>query len=451
MSTSVRIPPGPAPLPPGAWRTWGDTYACQPLSQEWPTSQEQLAAIVAAAARQRDRVKVVGAGHSFTDIACTDGRLLHLDNYARVLDLDIPGRLVKVQAGMTIANLNVELAKHGLALRNMGDIAYQSIAGAISTSTHGTGATVGNLPSQVQSLELILADGSTLTCSEETDAATFRAALVGLGALGIVSTVTLRCVPAFRLHNIQKRVPLADLLADLDRWVDGNDHFEIFFFPHSDLALAITNAVTTEPAHPSGAVSKWFNSVLLENHAFGVVQRIGRARNGWIPSLNRFSANLMGGTDNVDESYRVFANVRLVRFQEMEYAIPRAAAAAAIGEIRAMIDRLGLRISFPIEVRFGPADDITLSTAHGRDTCYIAVHMFHRTDYETYFREVEAIMNAHQGRPHWGKLHFQTAETLSRVYPKFAEFVAVRDRLDPEGRFTNDYLDRVLGVPAGRA
>jgi len=421
------------------------------VSQEWPTNADQLATIVADAAEGGHRVKVVGAGHSFTDIACTDGRLVHLDNYARVLNLDIPSGLVKVQAGITIARLNVELAQHGLALRNMGDIAYQSIAGAISTSTHGTGAKVGNLPSQVESLEMILADGTTLTCSERADAPSFRAALVGLGALGIVSTVTLRCVPAFRLHNVQQRLPLADLLADLDRWVDGNDHFEIFFFPHAELALAITNAVTDEPAHPNGAVSKWFNSVLLENHAFGLVQRIGRARDGWIPGLNRFSSKLMGGTDTIDESHRVFANVRLVRFQEMEYAIPRAGAAAAIGEIRSMIDRLGLRISFPIEVRFGPADDITLSTAHGRDTCYIAVHMFHRTDYQTYFREVEAIMNSHQGRPHWGKLHFQTAETLSRVYPKHAEFVAVRDRLDPHGRFTNDYLDRVLGAPAGGA
>ncbi len=402
------------------------------------------------AAASGERVKVVGAGHSFTDIACTDGRLLHLDNYGRVLEVEAATGLVKVEAGITIEEINRQLALHGRALRNMGDIAYQSIAGAISTSTHGTGGRVGNLASQVESLTMVLADGSVLDCREEDDPRTYRAALVGLGALGVISTVTLRTVPAFRLHNVQKRAPLAQLLEELDDRVDGNDHFEVFFFPHSDVGLGITNTVTDEPAKPRGDLSKWTNSVLLENHAFGLMQRIGRARNPWIPSLNRFSANLMGGTDTVDESYKVFANVRLVRFQEMEYGVPRAAGAEVIREIRSMIDRLDLRISFPVEVRFGPADEITLSTAHGRDTCYVAVHVFHRMDYDVYFHEVEAIMRAHAGRPHWGKLHFQTAESLATVYPKFGEFVAVRDRLDPDGLFANDYLDRVVGLAPGR-
>ena len=415
-----------------------------------PASEDALQAIVTGASGAGHRVKVVGAGHSFTDIACTDGRLLHLDRYDRVLNVDATTGLVKVEAGITVAEINRHLALHGRALRNMGDIAYQSIAGAISTSTHGTGGRVGNLASQVQSLTMVLADGSVLDCREEIDPQTYRAALVGLGALGIISTVTLRTVPAFRLHNVQKRARLAQLLEELDDRVDGNDHFEIFFFPHSDVGLGITNTVTDEPAQPRGDLAKWVSSILLENHAFGLMQRIGRARNPWIPSLNRFSANLMGGTDTVDESYKVFANVRLVRFQEMEYAVPRAAGAEVIKEIRSMIDRKGLRISFPIEVRFGPADDITLSTAHGRDTCYIAVHVFHRMDYDVYFHEVEAIMRAHHGRPHWGKLHFQAADSLAEVYPKFGEFVAVRDRLDPEGRFANDYLDRVIGLAPGR-
>lgn len=438
-------------LPRDGWRNWGDTYSCTPLSQEWPTSEDELQAVVTGAARAGHRVKVVGAGHSFTDIACTDGRLLHLDKYNRILNVDAPTGLVKVEAGITIEALNQQLALHGRALRNMGDIAYQSIAGAISTSTHGTGARVGNIASQVESLSMVLADGSTLSCRPDGDEKTYRAALVGLGALGVISTATVRTVPSFRLHNVQKRAPLSQLLDELDERVDGNDHFEIFFFPHSDLGLAITNTVTDEPAKPRGDLDKWFNQVLLENHAFGLIQRVGRARSPWVPALNRFSANLMGGTDTVEESFKVFANVRLVRFQEMEYAVPRAVGADVIREIRSMIDRKGLRISFPIEVRFGPADDITLSTAHGRDTCYVAVHVFHRLDYDVYFHEVEAIMRAHAGRPHWGKLHFQDAASLSEVYPRFHEFVAVRDRLDPEGLFANDYLDRVIGLAPGRA
>ena len=444
MATSNLIPPGRAPVPAG-WRTWGDTYSCTPATEDHPSSEDEIVALVTAAGRDGQRVKVVGAGHSFTDIACTDGRLVHLDRYDQVLNVDAAAGLVKVQAGISIEKLNVELEEHGLALRNMGDIAYQSISGAISTSTHGTGAEVGNLASQVIGMSMVLADGSVLQCSKELDPETFQAARVGLGALGVISTVTLQCVPAFRFRNVEAPEPLAAILEGLDGYVDGNDHFEFFFFPHADGALAITNNITDDPARPRSEASRWFNDILVENHAFGLIQRAGRMRPAWIPRLNRFTAGLMSRAEIVDTSWRIFANPRLVRFQEMEYAIPRAAARDAITELRAMIDRSGMTISFPVEVRFGPADDITLSTAHGRDTCYIAVHVFHRMDYQRYFHEVEAIMNGHEGRPHWGKLHFQAAATLATRYPKWESFIATRDRLDPEGRFANDYLDRVLG------
>jgi L-gulonolactone oxidase len=395
-------------------------------------------------------VKVAGAGHSFTDIACTDGALLRLERYDRVLRLDAEARLATVQAGMSIHALNLELARHGLALRNMGDIDYQSIAGAISTSTHGTGLRQGNLSSQVTSLSLVLADGSVLECSEERDPVTFRAALVGLGALGVVSTVTLRCVPAFLLHNVEDKEPFDSVLDDLDARVEANDHFELFWFPYTDAALTIVNNVSDGPARPRGALHRWFNDIVVENRVLGLLQRTGRARPSLIPGLNRLTARAFSRTERVDESHAIFANPRLVRFAEMEYAIPRAAARDAISELRAMLSRIDERISFPIEVRFGPSDDITLSTASGRETCYIAVHVFHRMPYEPYFREVEAIMNAHAGRPHWGKLHFQDAATLSTRYPRWDSFVEVRNRLDPAGVFANDYLDRVIGPPVSR-
>lgn len=446
MSTSIKIPPRPASLPRHAWRNWGDTYSCHPLSQEWPVSEDQIAELVHHAAFRGERVKVVGAGHSFTDIACTDGRQIHLDNYNRVLSADEETGRVEVQAGITIGRLNLELAARRLALRNMGDVDYQSIAGALSTSTHGTGAKVGNIPSQVRALSLILADGSFLECSEEIDPTTYRAALVGLGALGVISKVTLQCVPAFRLHNVEDKQPMDRVLEELDVRVDENDHFEIFFFPYTDDALVITNNVTDEPARPRGVFNRWFNDIVIENHALGLLQRAGRTRPGWIPALNRFTVKMFSRSETMDESYRIFANPRLVRFQEMEYAIPRAAARQATTDLLEMFNSTRFRVSFPIEVRFGPPDDITLSTAHERETCYVAVHVFHRTEYETYFREVEAIMNSYDGRPHWGKLHFQTHERLSALYPHWNNFIEVRNRLDPHGVFTNDYLDRVLGV-----
>ena len=401
-------------------------------------------------AEQGERVKVFGAGHSFTDIACTDGRLVSLDGYGRVVEVDAGAATVKVEAGITIARLGEILVEHGLAQPNLGDIAYQSIAGAISTATHGTGARLGNIATQVKALSLVTGDGSVVQCSAHENADVFSAARVGLGALGVLSTVTLQCVPSFTLRSVQTPRGLDEVLEQVDELTAQNDHFEFFWVPHSDRVLAIANNRTEDPPKPPGRVSAYYNDMLMENHAFGLLQRIGRARTSWIPALGRLTANLLSARAVVDRSHHIFANERIVRFVEMEYALPREALVEAVREVREMIDRKGLLISFPIEVRVARGDDIWLSTATARDTCYIAVHVFKGLPFEPYFREVEAIMNGHAGRPHWGKMHYQTAETLRPRYAHWDDFIGVRDRLDPEGRFANDYLDRVLGVAPGR-
>jgi len=401
---------------------------------------------VQAAATSGEHVKVAGTGHSFTDIACTDGRLIKLDRYAQVLGVDTRRATVTAQAGITIARLSEELAHHGLAMENIGDVAYQTISGAISTATHGTGERLRNISSQVSAVSLVLADGAVLRCSPTTEADIFNAARVGLGALGVISTVTLLCVPLFNLRSVEEPRRLDDVLESFDQLAAANDHFEFFWFPHTDWVQAITNNRTSEPASPKSRMRSYIDDIVLENHVFGVIQRAGQARNNWIPGLARMTARTMSRIEVVDRSYRVFANERLVRFAEMEYAVPRANLLQAVREVRAMIDRTGLRISFPVEVRTVAADDIPLSPASGRETGYIAVHVYWRAAFESFFREVEAIMNALEGRPHWGKLHFQTAETLRPRYPLWDSFAAVRDRLDPERRFGNAYLDRVLGA-----
>lgn len=399
-----------------------------------------------AAATARESVKVAGTGHSFTDIACTDGRLIKLDRYARVLEVDRQRGTVTAQAGITIARLGNELARHGLAMENMGDVAYQTISGAISTATHGTGERLRNISSQVCALSLVLADGEVLHCSSTVEREIFTAARVGMGALGVISTVTLQCVPAFNLRSVEEPRRLDDVLETFDELSAANDHFEFFWFPHTDWVQAIVNNRTDEPARPKSRMRAYIDDIVLENHVFGVMQRAGRIRSSWIPTLARMTARTMSRSEVIDRSDRVFANERLVRFAEMEYAIPRPGLLAAVREVRAMIERRRLRVSFPVEVRTVAADDIPLSPASGRDTGYLAVHVYWRAEYETFFREVEAIMNAFDGRPHWGKLHYQTAETLQPRYPLWDSFTAVRDRLDPERRFGNAYLDRVLGA-----
>ncbi|HBZ70640.1 MAG TPA: FAD-linked oxidoreductase, partial [Deltaproteobacteria bacterium] len=365
------------------WRNWGRTVVAHPRAELHPRSEPELCEIVREAARAGLRVKAVGAGHSFSAIAATDGWLVQLDRYARVLGVDRERMTVTVEAGIPLARLSQELLADGLALPNLGDVAYQSVAGAISTATHGTGRKLGNLATFVRGLSLVLADGEVLACSLEERPEIFRAARVGLGALGILSTVTLQCVPAFALHALEMPLRLDAVLEALDEHVDGNDHFEFFWVPHTGWALTKRNNRTERPIAPRGPWPQFRDELLWSNLAFGLVCRLGRLRPQWIPRLGRALPN-PGRVEYVDHSHRVFASPRLVRFAEMEYAIPRAAAKEAVSRLVAMVKARGFLLSFPVEVRFVAADDIPLSPAYGRESCYIAVHVFEGMPYEPY-------------------------------------------------------------------
>lgn len=433
------------------WRNWAGDQRCVPAAVERPGSIAEIVAALERAAADGQRVRVVGAGHSFSDIALTDGRLLKLDRMNRVLDVDPPGGLVRVQGGITIHALSAHLAAHGLALENLGDIDVQSIAGAISTATHGTGARLRNISSQVAALTLVLADGSTLECSAEGDPELLRVARVGLGALGVVAEVTLRCVPAFRLRGVDAPAPLEHTLERFEELAVSNDHFELFVFPHAHTALTRTNNRTEEPARPRGRLGAYANDVLLTNHAFGLFCRLGRRLPSQIPRINRLVTRLAGTSRRVDRSDLIFASPRLVRFTEMEYALPRERTVEAVRRVLELVAgaeggrRNPFAVPFPIEVRTVAADDALISTAAGRDSGFVAVHMFEGMTWEPYFRAVEAVMDELDGRPHWGKRHFQTAATLRGRYPEWERFQEVRRRLDPEGRFANAYTERVLG------
>jgi L-gulono-1,4-lactone dehydrogenase len=431
-----------------SWTNWGRNQVCAPAEIRRPATEGQLVDLVKQAAANGQRVKAVGAGHSFTSIACTDGLLVDLERHSRIVEHDPAAGRVTVEAGIPLHRLCDELDARGLALENMGDIDQQSVAGATQTATHGTGLRFRNLSSQIVGLRLVTADGSVLECSESENADVLDAARVGLGALGLVSTVTLQCVPAFRLHAVEEPVPVEDVLADLDELVATNDHYEFYWVPHTRWALTKRNRRTDEPARPRPRVREWVDDMALNNYAFGVLCRVGRRRPSLIPRLAKIIPNT-GRLDYVDRSDRVFTSPRRVRFWEMEYGIPREALPEALNRVRKLVDEMGMQISFPVEVRVVAPDDIPLSTAHGRETGYIAVHVYRGTPYDTYFTGVERIMDSYGGRPHWGKLHFQRAETLAPRYPRWDDFQRVRARLDPEGRFSNPYLDRVLGPAAG--
>ena len=427
------------------WRNWAGDQCCSPAAIEHPGNAADVAAALERARSAGRTVRVAGAGHSFSDAVLTDGTLLHLDRMRRVLDVDRGSGLVRVEAGISLRELSDALHDHGLAFENLGDIDVQSIAGATATGTHGTGARLRNISAGLRSVELVTAAGEAIAVSESDDPDAWRAARVSVGALGVVTAVTLQAVPAFALEGIDSTAPLEETLDSLDELAGANDHFELYAFPYTPLALTRTNNRVDGPPEPPSATREWLDEVLLRNHVFGLACRAGRRSHRLIPHLNRMLARASGTSRRVDRSYRVFASPRLVRFTEMEYALPRANAAAAVRAVLGMVEERGLAVPFPIELRFVAPDDAHLSPAGGRETSYVAVHMFEGMEWEPYFRAVEEIMDGLEGRPHWGKRHFQTAETLAPRYPEWARFQAVRRRLDPDGLFANGYVRRVLG------
>lgn len=428
----------------GSWHNWAGNQTAAPRDVVHPSGTDELVHVVKDAAARGLRVKAVGSGHSFTDIAVTDGVQVVLDRHAEVLAADPSTGRVTVQSGIRLHDLNERLAGLGLALTNLGDIDAQTVAGALSTGTHGTGLRVGGLATQVAALTLVLADGSVVHCDADEEPELFAAARVGLGALGLLDTVTLQAEPAFTLRAQELPVPLAEVLDDLDGLFSRNEHAEFYWFPNTDVALTKQNN-RTDTAAPLGPVRTWLEDELAANAVFDVLCRAGRAVPALVPRLNGFAARTMAAREFADRSDRVFVSPRRVRFCEMEYGFPREALREVLDGLRAFLDTSGLRISFPVEVRAAAADDIWLSTAYGRESAYLAVHTYRGVPYEQYFRGVERIVDAVGGRPHWGKLHFQTAATLRTRYPRFDDFTALRARLDPEGRFANAYLDRVLG------
>jgi L-gulonolactone oxidase len=436
---------GRAKAAPGGWSNWAGDQTCRPLEVVRPAGRDALGEAIAAAAAAGRKVSVAGSGHSFTEAALTDGTMLRIEALAGVIDADRESGLVKVAAGTVLADLNEELARLGLAMENLGDIDRQTIAGAISTGTHGTGARLRNISAQVEGLELVGADGGVRQLSADRDPALLRAARVGIGALGAITAVTLRCVPAFTLDRVDTPRPREQVLDSFQESADANDHFELFTFPYADSALVLERNRTEAPPRPRGRAGAYLNDVVLENWALEALSATGKRLPKSIPALSRLAGRLAAGSRTVDRSDRVFANDRRVRFTEMEYGVPREHGPEAARRVIEWVRSNRYPVFFPIEMRVAAGDDALLSPSHERGTAYIAVHQYRGMEWRPYFEAVEEIMNSYGGRPHWGKRHFQTAATLAPLYPEWTAFQRARDELDPGRVFSNEYAARVLG------
>ena len=426
------------------WTNWAGDETCTPATTERPGSVDDVSAAVRRAVDAGRTLRVAGAGHSFGDLVCTNGVLMSLDGLSGVQEVDHELGLVRVAAGTQLHALNRLLDAEGLALANLGDIDVQSVAGAISTGTHGTGRRIGNLATMVESLELVTADGIVRQVGSD-DLETLAAARISLGALGVATAYTLRVVPSFNLRGVDKPLPLDEVMDGLDELVDGNDHFEFFWFPHTSVALTRSNNRTDEAAAPEGKVAAYVRNTLVENQLLDLVCRTGRRFPGQIPRLNRLVTRALTPATRIDKSYRIFASQRSVRFTETEWSVPRSELKSTLTELQDLVEGTDYAVNFPFEVRFVAGDeDSFLSPAHGRESAYIAMHCYQGMAWQEFFGRAQEIAVAHGGRPHWGKRHSLDATTLATLYPEWERFQQVRKRLDPEGVFANDHLRRIF-------
>ena len=427
------------------WKNWSGYVESPRTPVLTPDSGAALAAVLADAARGGKPVRMVGAGHSFSPLVASDGVIVSLDKLQGILDVDTATGIGRVHAGTRLYALGAALAERGLAMENLGDINVQSVAGATSTGTHGTGLGFGNIATQIASLKFVTADGREVLASPDENPDLFAGGRIGLGSLGALIELSLRLVPAFRLKLERGRMDLEDCLSQADALVAANRQFEFYWLPHTETVLTkkwnVTDALVDEVGF-----GRWVSDVLLENIAFGALCKVGKAVPSMCPPLSRFCASLVSASEQVDASWSMLSTVRAVRFNEMEWSVPAARGADALREIKALISRREFPLMFPLEYRWVKGDDIWLSPDFGRDSVHISVHQYVGMPHEAYFDAVQAICLNHGGRPHWGKVHSLKAAQLSRLYPHWDDFLALRETMDPAGVFLTPYLRGLFGV-----
>lgn len=422
------------------WKNWSGAQSCLPAARVAPASEEQLAQFLRAAT---GAVRPVGSGHSFSALVPTDGSVLSLGNLRGMITHDAKTLQSEWWAGTPMSQMGAPLKQAGLALPNMADIDYQTLAGAIATSTHGTGPRFGSYSDQVVGLRLLTANGDSIDCSAQQHPEIFDAARCSLGALGVITRVRLQNRRAFKLHRREWVQRFEELLEDMPRLLREHQHFEMNVLLHAATAVAMTMDETKDarviPKEPGGDVDK----VALLQRVHLEWKNSPRIYAGMINFLVKHAVSF---PEVIDDSYKVFANVRDVRFNEMEYEVPAEAGPACLREIMAKVRKNKVDSFFPIEYRYVKRDSAMLSMFQGRDTCAISFHQFYRMDYHNVFAQIEPIFWKYDGRPHWGKLHTLNARLLAPLYPRWKDFLAVRESLDPQGKLLNAHLRSVLGV-----
>lgn len=426
-------------------KNWSGNVSFQPSSIQYPSTQKEIQDVILKAANDKQKIRVIGTGHSFSNLIETEQILVSLDEYQGLLSVDKEKLQATVKAGTKLKLLGELLFKEGLAMENLGDIDVQSVAGAISTGTHGTGTSFGVISSQVVALKMVNGKGEVLSCSSTKNADLFKAAQVSLGALGILTEVTLQCVPSYKLLITNSREPLDNVLETLEERKDKNRNFEYFWFPYTKTAWTKSSNIVDSGEPNKDNVMNHLSELVLENYTLKGLCEIARM----FPSKNQFvskvTAKFAPNSTKLSLSHNVFATVRLVKFTEMEYGVPAEAYQDVMKEVIAKVNTGKFKIHFPVENRWTKKDDILMSPSYGRDSAFIACHVYNKKDNKAYFKAMETIFRAHGGRPHWGKMNTITQNEVVDLYPEFAKFSAIRNEQDPDRIFTNPYLEKILG------
>jgi len=432
----LSAPPGPTSrrLP---WRNWSGSQHCLPAHRAAPASVAELQELIRSA---KGTIRPVGSGHSFTPLVPTDGTIVSMSRLSGLVS-DDPERLqATLWAGTRLGEVGQSLEDVDQALINMPDIDEQALAGCLSTATHGTGAGIGGMPTFVKALQLVDAGGELIDCDESSNTEIFEAARVSLGALGVVTQVTLQNVEPYRLRRETQWKGFDEIVETADSLADSHRNFEFYYIPFSGMGFTDSHDLTDEPIASTEKL----------DHNQGA-EDLKTARD-WLESWPRLRELILAGylktlrnEVKVESSWKNYASERNVRFNEMEYHLPRELGMQALREVREALESQHHEVFFPIEVRFIKGDDIWLSPFYGRDTCSIAVHRYFEEDFTPYFKTIEPILRKYQGRPHWGKLNTMSGPELRELYPRWDDFANVRRELDPQGRFLNPYLSGLFG------
>ncbi len=424
-------------------QNWSTYIKWNPKEIIQPGSEDEIIRLVQKAIENKRKIRIIGTGHSFEPLWVNEDILVNLDKHSGIIEIDQDKQTVRVAAGTKLSTLGDLLFDQLLAQENLGDIDQQSIAGSISTGTHGTGTAFGNLSTQVIALKFVNGKGELIECALDNQFELFNAARLSLGSFGIITELTIKCVPAYRLELEKKKEDLYEVLNKLDQYNNENRNFEYYWLPYTDTTQTKYSNITEKPADKSN-LGTWLNDILLENHILRLVAETAKVFPGLNKGVSKLSAALVGGNKKVHQSHKVYATPRYVKFNEMEYNIPQETFRQVVLDIKSCIDKNSFPIHFPIENRFVKEDDIYLSPAFGRPSAYIACHVYKGKPFKEYFAALEEIFVANGGRPHWGKMHTRDATYFAKVYPEFDRFIKIRNEQDPDRIFMSPYLQKIL-------